>query len=76
MRATLTAAEEDAVALDGKTVRGAASPGQVAPHLLAFCTHESQETLLQVRVSEKTNEIPVAQALLPCLRAAWARLYG
>jgi hypothetical protein len=26
-----------------------------------------QETLLQVAVSEKTNEIPVAQALLPCL---------
>jgi predicted transposase YbfD/YdcC len=67
VRATLTAAEEDAVALDGKTVRGAASPGQVAPHLLAFYTHESQETLLQVRVSEKTNEIPVAQAILPCL---------
>ena len=65
VRATLTAALEDAVALDGKTVRGAALPGQVAPHLLAFCTHESQETLLQVRVSEKTNEIPVAQALLP-----------
>jgi predicted transposase YbfD/YdcC len=30
-------------------------------------THESQETLLQVQVSEKTNEIPVAQALLPFL---------
>lgn len=55
------------MALDGKTVRGAALPGQVAPHLVAFCTHASQETLLQVRVSEKTNEIPVAQALLPCL---------
>ncbi len=26
-----------------------------APHLLAFCTHDSQETLLQVRVSETTN---------------------
>ena len=74
VRATLTAAEEDAVALDGKTVRGAALPGQVAPHLLAFCTHESQETLLQVRVSEKTNEIPVAQALLPCL-ALHGRVY-
>jgi predicted transposase YbfD/YdcC len=26
-----------------------------------------QETLLQVEVSHKTNEIPIAQALLPCL---------
>jgi predicted transposase YbfD/YdcC len=74
VRATLTTAEEDAVALDGKTVRGAASPGQVAPHLLAFCTHRSQETLLQVRVSEKTNEIPVAQAMLPFL-ALHGRVY-
>jgi hypothetical protein len=67
VRPSLTAAEEDAIALDGKTVRGAALPGQAAPHLLAFCTHASQETLLQVLVSEKTNEIPVAQAVLPCL---------
>lgn len=67
VRATLIAVEEDAIALDGKTLRGAASREQVAPHLLAFSTHASQETLLQVRVSEKTNEIPVAQALLPCL---------
>lgn len=37
------------------------------PHLLSFRTHHSQETLLQVVVSEKTNEIPIAQALLPCL---------
>ncbi len=34
---------------------------------LPFCTHQSQETLLQVRVSEKTNEIPIAKAVLPCL---------
>jgi hypothetical protein len=35
--------------------------------LLSFCTHDSQETLLEVRVSEKTNEIPVAKAVLPTL---------
>lgn len=52
----------EAVAVDGKTVRGAGTNVQAAPHLLAFCTHETQETLLQVRVSDKTNEIPVAQA--------------
>jgi len=59
--------DEEAVALDGKTLRGAGTAAQPAPHLLAFCTHQSQETLLQVRVSEKTNEIPVAKAVLPCL---------
>ena len=44
-------------------------PGRLkaAPHLLSFRTHQSQETLLQVVVAEKTNEIPIAQALLPCL---------
>ena len=48
-------------------MRGAGAAGQHAPHLLSFRTHQSQETLLQVEGSEKTNEIPIAQALLPCL---------
>jgi predicted transposase YbfD/YdcC len=61
---------DDPIALDGKTVRGARTKEQAAPHLLSFRTHQSQETLLQVAVSEKTNEIPVAQALLPCLPLA------
>ncbi len=60
--------DTEAVALDGKTVRGAGTGEQAAPHLLAFCTHHSQETLRQVRVADKTNEIPVAQAILPRLR--------
>jgi predicted transposase YbfD/YdcC len=67
VRASRPAQDEEAVALDGKTVRGAATAEQKGPHLLAFCTHETQETLLQVRVSEKTNEIPVAQELVSCL---------
>ncbi len=67
IRSTLCAQADDPIALDGKTVRGARKDEQSAPHLLSFRTHHSQETLLQVVVSEKTNEIPVAQALLPCL---------
>lgn len=67
VRASRPAKDEEAVALDGKTLRGAATGEQKGPHLLAFCPHETQETLLQVRVSEKTNEIPIAQDLLPCL---------
>jgi len=67
IRSTLKAKADDPIALDGKTVRGAGTTKHAAPHLLSFRTHQSQETLLQVVVSEKTNEIPVAQALLPCL---------
>ena len=67
IQATLTAPADEPLALDGKTVRGARAGEQTAPHLLAFCTHHSQETLWQVRVDEKTNEIPVAQAVLPTL---------
>ncbi len=67
INASRPACDEEAVALDGKAVRGAATDEHKAPHLLAFCTHESQETLLQVRVSEKTNEIPRASEVLPCL---------
>lgn len=64
---TRPADDTEAVALDGKTVCGAGTREQAAPHLLAFCTHQTQETLLQVRVADKTNEIPVAQAVLPQL---------
>ncbi|GAC1563465.1 MAG: hypothetical protein NVS2B2_29140 [Ktedonobacteraceae bacterium] len=70
IRRTLHAQPDDPIALDGKTVRGARTVEGVAPHLLCLRTHESHETLLQVAVSEKTNEMPVAQALLPCLPVA------
>ena len=70
IQATLHAGPDEPIALDGKTVRGARTGEQSAPHLLSFCTHKSQETLLQVRVSEKTNEIPVAKAVLPTLPIA------
>ena len=55
IRATLVAAADEPIALDGKSIRGAATGEQKAPHLLSFCTHHSQEILLQVRVEEKTN---------------------
>src|SRR5256886_1997825 len=67
VQASRPESDEEAVALDGKAVRGAATAEHKAPHLLAFCTHHRQETLLQVRVSQKTNEIPIAKAVLPCL---------
>lgn len=70
VQGSLTAAADDALALDGKTVRGAATGGGSAPHLLSVSTHTSGETLLQVAVADKTNEIPVARAILPALPLA------
>ena len=67
VRATRPEEDTEPVAVDGKTLRGAGTAEQAAPHLLAFCTHHTQETLLQVPVGEKTNEIPVAQAMAPWL---------
>lgn len=59
--------DREPLALDGKVVRGARTDTQAAPHLLSVSTHVTQETLVQVRVDDKTNEIPVAQDLLPHL---------
>jgi predicted transposase YbfD/YdcC len=70
VRGSLAAEAEEAVALDGKTVRGAGTAEQVAPHLLSASTHTSGETLVQVRVAEKTNEVPVAREILPVLPLA------
>jgi|SRR5450755_53759 predicted transposase YbfD/YdcC len=74
IRATLVAQPDEPIALDGKKVRGARTDDEEAPDLLSFCTHYSQETLLQVLVGEKTNEIPVAFAILPFLPVA-GRVY-
>jgi predicted transposase YbfD/YdcC len=67
VQATTSAPADEPLALDGKAVRGARSGEQAAPHLLAFVTHHSQETIFQVRVDEKTNEIPIAKQVLPTL---------
>jgi len=61
---TRPARDQEPVALDGKTICGAASGEDRAPQLLSISTHTTGETLLQVRIDAKTNEIPVAQDLL------------
>ncbi len=67
VRQTRPLRDHEPVAFDGKVVRGAVTLTQPAPHLLSVSTHTTGETLLQVRVDDKTNEIPVAQAVLPHL---------
>jgi predicted transposase YbfD/YdcC len=56
-----------AVALDGKTVRGArihADPDSRAPHLVSAVTHHDGVVLGQVQVDEKSNEITAVRPLL------------
>jgi hypothetical protein len=59
-----------AVAIDGKTVRGARVAGQATPHLLSAATHDRALVLAQRQIPGKTNEIPMVAALLDDLRAA------
>ena len=62
--------ERVAVAVDGKTVRGARTADTPAPHLLAAATHAQPVVLAQRQIPDKTNEIPLVPALLEDLRAA------
>ncbi len=55
------------IAVDGKSVRGARGGDASAPHLVAALAHGSGAVLGQVSVSEKSNEIPAARALLETL---------
>lgn len=54
----------DALALDGKTLRGSKRAGAPGAHLLAAVSHRLQQTLGQVAVDDKTNEIGACPALL------------
>jgi len=55
---------EDAIAIDGKTLRGSKKQGAPGAHLLSALAHRAGVTLAQQAVDDKTNEIPVALDLL------------
>lgn len=64
-----TAPEDDssalvAIAVDGKTVRGATDAEGNQVHLLAAATHDDALVVGQVEVGAKTNEIPMFAPLL------------
>lgn len=59
-----------AIAVDGKTVRGATDPEGNQVHLLAAATHTDGLVLGQVEVGAKTNEIPMFAPLLDSLADA------
>jgi hypothetical protein len=54
----------EAIALDGKTLRGSRRQGAPAVHLLAAVSHRLGLTLGQQAVDDRTNAIPVAPVLL------------
>jgi len=60
-------AADEAVALDGKAVRGSGAAAGTAIHPLSVSTHDSGQTLCKVQVADKTNEIPVAHEILALL---------
>ena len=54
----------EAVAMDGKTLRGSRQAGVPGAHLLSAVSQRLGLTLGQLAVGDKTNEIPCAQTLL------------
>jgi predicted transposase YbfD/YdcC len=55
--------EERTVSMDGKTMRAVHGTDMIR-HILSLFTHEGNQTLGQVGVSDKENEIPAAERLV------------
>jgi len=56
-----------ALAVDGKSLRGSAAPNGQPLHLLAALSHQTRATLAQAPVPDKTNEITALPDLLASL---------
>ena len=54
----------EAIAIDGKTLRGSRKQGAPAAHLLSVLSHRLGLTLWQQAVADKTHEIPVLEEVL------------
>lgn len=54
----------DALAVDGKTLKGARAANGTAKHLLAALFHQHGTVVAQTEVANKTNEIPTLRELL------------
>ncbi len=67
-----TVLEGMGIALDGKTLRGSRDGDKKGVHLLSVVMHGSSVVVAQMRVSDKTNEIPCVKPLLANLDIAGA----
>ena len=54
----------NAIAIDGKVLRGSRNEGGKAVHLLAALTHREGAVIAQQKTDDKSNEIPVAREIL------------
>lgn len=54
----------EAIAIDGKTLRGSRRPDGSQIHLLSAFLHQQGATIAQIEVGAKTNEIPEIKRLL------------
>ena len=59
--------EQEGIAIDGKTIRGAKQQGAINVHLLSALSHRLGLTMFQEAVPEKTNEIGAIQDVLSAL---------
>ncbi len=60
----LSRSKDDAIAVDGKTIRGASRHTGQTIHLLSAFLHDMGTVIAQCQVDCKTNEIPSARTLL------------
>jgi predicted transposase YbfD/YdcC len=56
--------DKEAIAIDGKTLRGSHKQGAPASHLLSALSHRLGLTLAQAAVDDKTNEIAIIPEVL------------
>lgn len=68
--ASMSEENMNAVAIDGKTLRGSLTQDAQITHLLSVVTHQLGITFTQRPVSDKTNEIPVASCILDAFDVA------
>jgi len=57
-------ADDHAIAIDGKTLKGAKRDNGTQVHLLSAFLHNQAVTISQLEVDQKTNEIPMIKPLL------------
>lgn len=60
----LNITDDHAIAIDGKTLKGAKRDNGTQVHLLSAFLHNQAVTVNQLEVDEKTNEIPMIKPLL------------
>ncbi|MGC8494875.1 MAG: ISAs1 family transposase [Syntrophobacteraceae bacterium] len=60
----LSRSKDDAIAVDGKIIRGASRHAGQNIHLLSAFLHNMEAVIAQCQVDSKTNEIPCARTLL------------